>query len=339
MPISQSNKKTLVISAGDPAGVGAEITLRALAGKFPKNISFIIIGDKSVFLKTKKALKKRSVPSADFRIFADKASLGNTKARVKLLDMGLLSGRDFVYGRPQKNCGQASYRYIKKACALIKEDMACALVTAPINKKSFLLAGIKYPGHTELLKDLTQSKKTAMMFAAGSLRVTLVTIHLPLSKVSRQLKVKDILDAIIFTHRALRKYFGLMRPVIGLCGLNPHASDEGLFGSEEARLIEPAVKKARRKGIKVIGPDAAEAVFYKIYHHQLDAVVAMYHDQGLIPVKMTARDKAVNLTLGLPFIRTSPSTGTAYDIAGKFRASGKSMYEAVKLAAVLAKKT
>jgi 4-hydroxythreonine-4-phosphate dehydrogenase len=171
-----------------------------------------------------------------------------------------------------------------------------------------------------------------MMFVAEHIKTTLVTTHVQLKKVSSKLKTGDILNKIELTYDFLKKSFNIKNPLIGVCGLNPHASEQGLFGGEEQKIISPAVKQAKKKKIRTIGPESAESLFYKMYNKQIDAVISMYHDQALIAVKMVLRDKAVNLTLGLPFIRTSASSGTAYDIAGRLEASSLSMEEAIKLA-------
>jgi 4-hydroxythreonine-4-phosphate dehydrogenase len=236
---------------------------------------------------------------------------------------------------------------------LIKAGKADALVTAPINKKAASLAGFKFPGHTEYLAYLVGARKFCMMLVAcppkpipnptqelrrggGPLRVVLATRHIALKDVSRCLDQNQIRDAIILTHQALKKYFRIRHPRIAVCALNPHAGEDGMFSDEESRIITPAIKKAKVKG--VVGPLPADSLFYDAYRGRFDAQIVMYHDQGLIPLKMVAKDAAVNITLGLPFIRTSPAHGTAFDIAGRNKANPSSMIEAIKLACQLVRR-
>jgi len=211
------------------------------------------------------------------------------------------------------------------------------LVTAPLSKRLLHDAGWRFEGHTELLAHLSGTKKFAMMLVGGPLRVALATVHVPLARVPRLLTAARIFDVIELSHQACRR-FGFRRPRIGVAGLNPHAGEGGLLGGEESRVIAPAVRRAARKGLDVTGPWPADTLFHKAYHGVFDAVVAMYHDQGLAPLKMIAFDTGVNLTLGLPFVRTSPDHGTAFDIAGKGVARPDSMIAAINLAARLAGK-
>jgi len=228
--------------------------------------------------------------------------------------------------------GKAAIGCIKTAVDLIKRGKADALVTAPINKEAAGLAGFKFPGHTEYLAYLTGTKKFAMMLAVDKLRVVLATRHIALKDVAKRLNSRQIYDAIILTSATLKKYFKIKNPKIAVCALNPHAGENGLFSDEEKRIIMPAIRNAARTIKNITGPMAADALFYRAYRGEFDAEIAMYHDQGLIPLKMAGRDSAVNITLGLPFIRTSPAHGTAFDIAGKGIADPSSMIEAIKLA-------
>jgi 4-hydroxythreonine-4-phosphate dehydrogenase len=212
-----------------------------------------------------------------------------------------------------------------------------ALVTAPLSKGLLREAGYRFEGHTELLAHISRTKKFAMMLVGGPLRVALVTIHTPLAKVPRLISASKILNVVELSHDACRK-FGIRRPRIGVAALNPHAGEGGLFGNEERRIIAPAIRRAARKGLDVTGPWPADSLFHKAYQGEFDAVVAMYHDQGLAPLKMIAFDTGVNLTLGLPFVRTSPDHGTAFDIAGQGIARPDSMIAAINLAVQLAGK-
>lgn len=337
MPISQLNKLYVAITAGDAAGIGPEITLKALSKIKVKNISFLIIGDYSVFKKVQDKLSSLKIKTPYLSLIKDVCDLHSSKNRVNFLDLKIIGKKTYKMSVPSRICGEASIKYMEKAVDLIKKRLVDTLVTAPINKKAINLAGYKWPGHTEFLAYSLKAKETAMMFVTENLKVILVTTHVPLSKVSTLLKSKDIFSKIKLIDKTLKDYFLVKKPLIGVCGLNPHASDGGLFGNEEKKIILPAVKKAVSLDIKAKGPLSAEALFYQAYHKKLDGLVCMYHDQALVPLKMILRDKAVNLTLGLPCIRTSPSSGTAYDISFKLKANCETMVEAVKLAIILAK--
>jgi 4-hydroxythreonine-4-phosphate dehydrogenase len=241
-------------------------------------------------------------------------------------------------GRPSESCGEVAYRYIKEATELALSGVVDAIATAPINKRVLQLAGYHYPGHTELLAELTRTRECRMMLLGNSLRVVLVTVHLPLMRVSRALTRQRIRVTLELTHQALRRYFGLSRPRLAVAALNPHAGEEEIFGHEEKRIILPAIQEARKRGIQAQGPLPADSLFYRAARGQYDAVVCMYHDQGLIPLKLLHFIGGVALTIGLPFIRTSVDHGTAYDIAGKDKADASSMKEAILLAAQLAQR-
>jgi 4-hydroxythreonine-4-phosphate dehydrogenase len=209
-----------------------------------------------------------------------------------------------------------------------------AIVTAPISKESLKMDGFKWPGHTEMLAELTNTKDFAMMFYSDKLKLILVTIHTALRNVPDLIKKEKVLQTIILAKKAC-EMMGIENPKIAVAGLNPHAGEAGIFGDEEIKEIIPAVNEARASGISASGPYPADTLFHKAYNGEFDIIVCMYHDQGLIPLKMMAFDKAVNVTIGLPIIRTSPDHGTAYDIAWKGIANPSSMIEAIKLAAKL----
>lgn len=244
---------------------------------------------------------------------------------------------DNRYRKPEPACGKASFEYLETAVDYLKKKKADALVTAPVNKEMINRAGIPFSGHTEYLAKSFNVKKFAMMLVGGNLRVTLATRHLALKEAIRSLSKKEIITAIELTAQGLKKYFKIKKPRIVVCGLNPHCGEGGILGKEEEDIILPAVKTARKKLKGLVGPMAADSAFRKAYEGKFDAVICMYHDQGMIPLKMLAQFKGVNITLGLPFIRTSPSHGTAYDIAGKNKADHRSMLEAIKLAINLCK--
>jgi 4-hydroxythreonine-4-phosphate dehydrogenase len=231
--------------------------------------------------------------------------------------------------------GRAAYDAIRRAVADAQSGAINAIATAPINKEALKLAGLPWPGHTEMLAELTGAPRVAMMFWSARLRVVLATIHLPLASVPTSLTVSSLTAVIELTHRDLPR-FGIPHPRLALAGLNPHAGEHGLFGTEERDVLGPAVAECVNAGIDVAGPYPGDTVFLRAYRGEYDAVVACYHDQGLIPIKMVAFGEAVNVTLGLPIVRTSVDHGTAFDIAGKGMADPESMVQAVLLAARLA---
>jgi 4-hydroxythreonine-4-phosphate dehydrogenase len=228
-----------------------------------------------------------------------------------------------------KDCGRLSGLYIEEAFAAWKHGEIDAIVTAPISKERLHAAGYPYPGHTEFLADLAGNPPVRMMMAGPKLRIVLVTIHEAIVKVPSLLSRHKILETILITHHALRNQFDIASPRIAVAGLNPHAGENGLFGREEKTVIAPAVRAAQKKKIKAVGPLSPDTVFYRAVHGDFDAVVCMYHDQGLIPVKLLHFDEGINVTLGLPFVRTSPDHGTAFDIAGKNKADSTSMIAAI----------
>ena len=334
MPIYPLNNKVIAITSGDPAGIGPELILRSLSTIKVRGVKFLIIADKAVFDKARNELKNK-IPHLCKYELVDKKNLKNLKEKISLLDLNIIGQRKYSLGKVSKLCGKASAEYVLEADRLINKKIIHALVTAPINKDAVNLAGYNWKGHTEVLAKLSKSKNFAMSFIAKQFKVVLVTTHIPLSKVSQKLKSEDIYKKIELTNKYLKNYFKISHPSIGICGLNPHASDNGLFGNEEKKIIKPAVVRARKKKINALGPHSAEKLFYDAYHKKIDAVIAMYHDQALIALKMILRDEAVNFTMGLPYIRTSCSSGTAYDIASKFIAKENTMTAAIKLAVQL----
>ena len=268
-------KPTVIITAGDPRGIGPEVTEKSL--KDP---------------------------------------------RIKTL-------AHFIVIETQDKTG---FDAVQKAASILKKGNAQALITAPVNKEAINKSGIPFQGHTEYLAEFTNTKKFAMMLCGGQLKVTTVTRHVPLKKVSDILTQAKIIEAVRLTDSALKRYFGIKNPRIGICALNPHCGEGGKIGIEEQSMIIPAIKKIRRFITGIQGPISGDVIFYMAYNGKLDAVISMYHDQGLGPLKMVAFEKGVNITLGLPFIRTSPDHGTAYDIAGKGIANPGSMKEAIALA-------
>lgn len=289
----ERGKPLIVITKGDPAGIGPEIISKAVYSSSLRNkAEYLIIG-------------------------------GKIQCRP---------------GAPSANAGLAAFRNIKQAVDILRDTKGRkALVTGPINKYSLNKAGLKYTGHTEMLADLCRVKDVVMMFSADDFRVAIATRHIRLKDVPRSITKKGIISTAKIFHKALKEHFKINDPKIGIAGLNPHSGESGVLGSEEKLIIQPAVRSLRQRVSRNIsGPHPADRVFFDLYNKKYDGVIGMYHDQALGPFKMLFFDKGVNVTLGLPFIRTSPDHGTAFDIAGKGIADPTSMIEAVKLAIRLA---
>lgn len=324
-------KMFIALTMGDPSGIGPEIILKGFSRFREKPYRVIVIGDLS-FLKRK---AKKFNLSINFNSIKDTSEAEFSPGKLNILDMKNLPP-DIPLGVANRKAGKASYKYIKKAVDLALQDKVSAIATAPINKKSVSLAGLSYAGHTEMLAKLTDSPDYAMMLIGGKIRVVLVTTHVAISGVKKFIKKVRILKIISLTDRSL-KLFGIDSPHIAVAGLNPHAGDEGVFGSEEKEEILPAVEMAKHQGINVAGPYPADSLFVKAKKGEFDAVIVMYHDQGLIPVKMEGFGKGVNITLGLPIIRTSVDHGTAYDIVDRSIADSGSLIAALDTAAKIVK--
>jgi len=303
---------------GDPSGVGPEVTLKSLASPRVKGLAnFLVIGDR-------------------FVVDRCKIDLG-LDLKADLLDLSNVSKRAFSYGKVSPSLGRASMQYVDAALGFIARRRADALVTAPINKFSVTAAGFKnFQGHTEYLAQNSGIKKFAMLFVGPALKIALVTRHIPLKRVAETLNKDAVYNAISLTYRYLKRYFRLQAPRLGVLGLNPHAGEGGLFGDEEKKVISPAIKTASRSIMNIFGPLPADIAFHDALNNKYDALIAMYHDQALAPFKALHFFDGVNMTLGLPFIRTSPDHGTAFDIAGDGIADPTSMIEAIVLAARLA---
>ncbi len=323
--------KKLLITMGDPGGVGPEITVKALCAPGVRKACIpIVIGDSTVMGKALRLLgnpcQLREVQSTD--------EAGN--CRNILYIMGSINGAKsrFPRNRPSAEGGRASAGYIRKAVDLLMRRQADGMVTAPISKEALNMAGFTWPGHTEMLAELSRTRQYAMMLIGGPLRVILVTIHTALKNVPGLISRRKIVSAIRLAKKAC-DMLQIRNPKIGVAALNPHAGEAGIFGEEEITKIMPAIRQARSEGMPVAGMFPPDSIFYKAYQGEIDIIVCMYHDQGLIPLKMIAFDKGVNVTVGLPFARTSPGHGTAYDIAWKGIANPSGMVEAIKLAARL----
>ena len=312
----------LAITPGEPAGIGPECTVR-LVNEHPE-LRLLAIADPQLLAVTADKL------SLDIRIQAwqpgDEVSSGQLSCFTQPLSTTATAGK--------LNVENASYvvETIKSAVRLVRAGHAAALVTGPVHKGVINDAGIPFSGHTELLAELAGIPKVVMMLAADDLRVALVTTHLPLREVADAVTFDNVLRTIEITNQELSSRFGIRNPVIQVLGLNPHAGESGHLGTEDAEIIQIAIDKCKAKGINAIGPVPADTAFTPTRLDSCDAVVAMYHDQGLPVLKHAGFGRAVNITLGLPFIRTSVDHGTALDIAGKNRASASSMYIAAKAA-------
>jgi len=316
-----TNEAPLAISLGDPAGIGPEVVVRALAVRPERRV--VVFGDPLVLVAAAERARVPRVPPAAVRVVT---TLGPT---------------DVVPGRPNDASARAQLAYLEAATDAVLRGECAGLVTAPISKEWIGRAGFTFPGHTEYLAARAGVAEFAMMLAGPSLRVVVATTHLPLRDVPAALTPPGIASTIALTAEALARRFKLARPRVAVAGLNPHAGEAGRFGDEEKRLVEPAIDLARARLAKagvdavVTGPHVPDVVFRQAAGGAFDAVVALYHDQGLIPVKLLHFDEAVNVTLGLPFARTSPDHGTAFDIAGTGQARPESFLAALDLAARL----
>lgn len=333
-------KPVIGITMGDPAGIGAEVIVKALADPALRSQARFVIYGMNELLAYAADLAEIEPYWHRLQHDADRAEHALVHD-VVCLDYDELSMLGSAVHKPTKQGGQASRRFIDDALLAAQRPIDAggidALVTAPISKTSWSLAGFdRWPGHTEYLQSKTKSKRVAMMFHAEQINTILATIHIPLMDIRNQLTIGRVFDTIDLGHDAMRQ-LGVVKPRIAVCGLNPHAGEDGLFGDEETRLIRPAIDVANKAGIDARGPFPADTLFTPANLKKYDLFVAMYHDQGLIPVKMLAFDSAVNTTLGLSIIRTSPDHGTAFDLVGKNKADAGSMTCAIQLAIKQAK--
>jgi 4-hydroxythreonine-4-phosphate dehydrogenase len=338
-PPEHPAKPTIGVTMGDPSGIGPEIVVKALSDRRIRRLArFVVYGLNELMAY---AADQVEIEPYWFRVQHDS---GRTTHRITenvvVLDFDEFDGFIQSPRRPSKPGGIASKTFVEEAIIDALRPgghprRLDALVTGPICKESWHIAGFKWPGHTELLAHRTKAKRHVMMFVSPRLRIALATAHIPLMKIRDALTIGRVFDPIDLGHQACRE-LGIKHPVIAVTGLNPHAGEGGILGDEEARLIKPAIDVAREAGINVRGPFPADTIFIEAASGAYDLVVAMYHDQGLIPVKLLGWDKAVNVTLGLPIIRTSPDHGTAFDIAGRNTASDGSFKAAIELAAQLA---
>ncbi len=316
---------------GDGAGIGPEVVLKAIVSPRLTDRGLpLIIGDPRVFLPLLSSLRI-DLPLKVYRNFNH---INWGEKEIRLLEVDGAPENLPILGEIDTGWARTAMNSVVLGVELAGKGEVSALVTAPINKEGIHRAGYKFQGHTDYLAYLTGTENYAMMLIGGDIRVVLATVHIPLNEVSSSLDREDIVRKIYLARDAMLR-FGIRSPRIAVAGLNPHAGEGGAFGREELEIITPAVEECRGEGLMVQGPLPPDTLFYKMLQGEYDVAVVMYHDQGLIPLKMLAFDRGVNITLGLPFVRTSPDHGTAYDIAGQGKANPRSMIEAINTACLL----
>ncbi len=329
--MNEGYKPLLAITMGDAAGSGPEIVTKTLADPEINLVSRpVVIGDAAIM---RAALKITGAP-AEVKIIRDLAEASFQKGSIEVIDLHNIQFNRLVRGRVAPIAGKASFEYVKLAIELALAGECDGIVTSAINKEAWDRAGYHYNGHTQLLAELCGVSEVAMMLVTGKLRVSHVTTHVSLSQVIKLIRQERILTVLKLTDEAVRE-MGIEKPHIAVAGLNPHAGESGLFGDEEANHIMPAIETAQRLGMSVTGPVPPDSVFLRASEGQFDASVAMYHDQGHIAVKMLGITEGVNLTLGLPIVRTSVDHGTVFGKAGKGTADPGSLIQAIKLASVM----
>lgn len=331
--MAASEAPRIAVTMGDPAGIGPEIIVKVLSQRGTFHFCRpIVLGDRNIIERAVRLLGS----TIEVHEMETAGEQHYRHGALNLVPLSAIRPEEARYGTHSPACGRAMYAYIAEAVRLAVRGEVDAITTAPISKKALSDAGYSYPGHTELLAEMTGTNHYAMMLAGEKLKVVPVTIHCALSDVFRLLTADKIVTAIRITHSALQEYFRLPQPRIAVAALNPHAGEGGLFGNEEEKIIVPALEQAHALGIDAAGPLPPDTLFYHAAAGRYDAVVCMYHDQALIPLKLLHFDEAVNVTLGLPIIRTSVDHGTAYDIAGTGRANPASLANALKMAAMMA---
>jgi 4-hydroxythreonine-4-phosphate dehydrogenase len=327
-----NTQTVLAITMGDPAGIGPEIALKALANNtLPFDCRVFVIGDVPVLGQASKWI------GTPVNLYAMSSINDYQEGSINVLDMHQIAPRDFTVGEAGKQCGKAAYTYIIKAISLAKEGLVDAVVTNPINKTAFHMAGIDFPGHTEIFAHETQTEDYSMLFMLDSISVIFVTTHCSIRDALKRITKENVYAAICRLNDAL-KSIGFEEPYIGVSGLNPHAGENGLFGNEEERFLAPAIKQAQDEGIVVDGPLAPDTAFLMGFNGELDGIVSMLHDHGFVALKSRDFEHGVNITVGLPIIRTSVGHGTAFDIAGTGEASETSLLGAIYAAHRMSKK-
>lgn len=325
---------------GDPSGIGPEIIVKALGNPGVQRAGpFLLIGSRILFEKEMDRLKvPLDVIGEGLPFQQDLAASRKFSCQegISILDPYPLRARLLGKRGPSKESGKASLAYIEAGIDLALKGAADALVTAPVSKKAFAMAGSPFRGHTEILAQRTNAVHPVMMFAGSGLRISLVTAHLPLKEVPRALSQEKIFHTLRITALALSRFFKIRDPLLGVLSLNPHSGEGGILGREELEIILPALGKARRRGIRFEGPLPGDTAFLPEMRRKFHAYVAMYHDQALVPVKMLLFRKSVHITLGLPIVRTSVDHGTAFDLAGQGKADPGSLVQAIQMARRLA---
>lgn len=330
---TETNGKPLIgITMGDPSGIGPEVIVKALADPSIRSLArFVIFG-----LEEMLEFAADAAEIAPFWFRQPRESVGRIKSGVVVADFDDLPFVPSLSAAPSAEGGTASVRFLEEAINAHQRRLIDAIVTAPIHKVSWKMAKVKHPGHTEFLADAYRSRRVTMAFVGGRLKVALASSHVGLFELQNSFTIGRVFQPMDLLDDWLRRYWQIESPRIAVCGLNPHAGEDGRFGDEERRIIEPAMVMAREVGMNVEGPFPADTLFHRAASGCFDGVVAMYHDQGLIPVKLLHFDSAVNVTLGLPVVRTSVDHGTAFDIVGRNKANPGSMKEAIRLACRLA---
>jgi 4-hydroxythreonine-4-phosphate dehydrogenase len=331
--VTSSKKPILAVTLGDAAGTGPELITRALAEPKVRNVCCpIVVGDAAV---VRAALAITRVPS-EVRVITRATEALDQGDAIDVIDLANVDLAALVRGKVSAETGRAAYESIRRAVELTLAGETHAVVTSAINKGALHAAGFHYDGHTELLAELCGKPKVTMMLVAGKLRVCHVSTHVSLAKAIERVRPERILDVIRLAHDGVRQ-LGIEHPHIAVAGLNPHAGEGGLFGTEEIEFIAPAAEEAKRRGFQVSGPLAGDTVFFRTLQGEFDCAIAMYHDQGHVAAKMLGIWQGVNVTLGLPIIRTSVEHGTDFANAGKGTGDPRSLVQALKLAAAMAK--
>lgn len=326
--MSKKNAATIGITMGDPSGIGPEIILKSFEKPNIGNSRIVVIGDHKIMQAGYDILNIKSFRLN--RINAMQECLFNNEI-LNILDPGLVKTNDFLPGTLQAVSGMIAFEAVRKAVELAKNKEIDAIVTAPLNKEALHLAGYRYPGHTEILADLTGTKDYAMLLYHKRLRVIHISTHISLMNAITGLR-RERIEKVVEMANGIMKKLCACEPRIAVAGINPHSGENGLFGNEEINEIIPAVRKMKARGFNVEGPCAPDTVFLQALEGKYDIVVAMYHDQGHIPLKLIGFNNGVNVTVGLPFVRTSVDHGTAFDIAWQGKANESSMVEAIRLA-------
>lgn len=330
--MTQRETPLLAVSMGDPAGVGPEVILKAASvNDVRADASLVVFGDPEILTR---AARDTATPLDIVEVAgAAEATQVTGTGALAVVPVSRIGPDQHGWAAPTEATDIATVDYIRAAFEAVHGGAADAIVTAPITKRALRTAGTDYPGHTEMLSALCGGIPPQMMLAGPTLRVVPLTTHVPLREVPGLLSIERVQRAVRVAHETFQVHFGAPQPRIAVAGLNPHAGEDGLFGDEERTILTPAIEGARAEGIDVTGPLPGDTVFHRAVAGEFDVVIGMYHDQALIPLKLLDFDRAVNVTLGLPVIRTSVDHGTAYDIAGQGVATASSMIEALRLAA------